>query len=135
MDVRCPRCQTVLCLEQAPTGAPVRCGACNALFVVPKNAAPSAGPGGMVIDIEVEPVQQEGEDWGDPGTVEEVNGAWENADRRPPSGTSKAQRYVIVKRKVVLDNKSGTGCCGCGCFLLLLLMLLWIVGCVATVVP
>ncbi len=131
MDFRCPRCQTIVYLDPASTDVPVRCGACNAVFIPQSYSGAGGKDAGDIIDIHAEPVS---------GTYEPPEEPASAGKRRPdigeePSWTlgGPSGRYVVIEKHVPLRDAPDFGCCGCGCMLLLLLFLLYMAGCASLV--
>ncbi len=127
MELRCPRCQSRLSLEDVSPDAPVRCGVCNALFVVP-DASKAVHPGeGPVIDVHAEPVSGSDTPAGRPVPGNGHSGASEFEKSRGAYGPS--GRYIGIEKRIPVRDSPDFGCCGCGCLLLLLLFLLFVAGC------
>lgn len=130
MELQCPKCRSVLRLEDMPAGTPVQCPACGMLFRHPGKTS-NAGSDGVVIDVHAEPVHGDMESPEtplheiQPDSESELPDSWRGTN--PHAGA----RYVFIEKHFPAGAGSDFGCCGCGCFLLLLFFILFLAGCTA----
>ncbi len=129
MEFRCPRCQAPLTLEQVPADVPVRCGACNALFMMPDVPDVGYHGGGPVIDVHAEPVNDAAAAAGHDAPEGGYSRGAETG--HPHASYGPAGRYVVIEKHIPVRDTPDFGCCGCGC--MLILFLLFMAGCTSLI--